>query len=104
MKKLTMSALSLFILFLLAHGTLPAQKNLAVDAKSKVILPMEQVHEQLPGPDLDDKKTLFILNVFVLLISTITFTQINHRVTKFGSQFSFLTAVFFQSNYVIKSP
>ncbi len=104
MKKLTMSMLSLFILILLAHGTLPAEKNLAVDTKSKVILPMEQIHEELPGPDLDDKKIPFIQYAFVLLLSTVAFTLKIHRVIRFESLFSFLTAVFFQSNYVNESP
>jgi len=99
-KKLTVFALSLFILILFAHGTLPAQKNVTVDVKSKVILSMEQGHEEFPSPDLDDKKTLFSLNGPILLISTILYTLINRRVIRNERQFSFLKAVFFQSSYL----
>ncbi|MBT2685217.1 hypothetical protein [Bacillus sp. ISL-37] len=104
MKKLTVSVLSLFILLLLGHGTLPAEKISTWASKSKGILPIEQVHEELPGPDFNEKKIPFILSTVVLLHLTLLFALIDVRVNRVVSLFSFLTAVFFQSNYVIKSP
>ncbi|WP_079505490.1 hypothetical protein [Mesobacillus jeotgali] len=104
MKKLTMSVFSLFILILLAHGAFPAEKVIANDAKSKVILPIEQIHEGIPGPDLDDKKTPFIPSTFVLLYLTISYILVGSSVIRHENSLSFLIAVFFQSNYVIKAP
>lgn len=101
MKKLTVSAFCVFILFLLSHGTIPDEKTLA-DTQSKIILPLDQVQEDLPGPDSDDKKSPFILNTFVLLTLTAFFTFKEFRTNKTTGLFSFLTAVFFQSNYVVK--
>jgi hypothetical protein len=103
-KKLTMSVFSLFFLILLAHGAFPAEKIIANDTKSKIILPIEQIHEGIPGPDLDDKKTPFIPSTFVLLFLTISYILIESSVIRHENSHSFLTAVFFQSNYVIKSP
>lgn len=102
MKKLTISALSLFILFLLSHGTIPAEKIQVFDSKSKIILPLDQVQEDLPGPDSNDKKYPLVLFTVFLLTLTAFFTFQNLRTDKITGFFSFLTAVFFQSNYVSK--
>jgi hypothetical protein len=98
-----MSVFSLFILIFFAHGAFPAEKIIAIEAKTKVILPLEQVHEGVPGPEWDDKNPP-ILSTFVLLYITISYMQIDSRVIRHENLLSFLTAVFFQSNYVIKSP
>ncbi|MBS8266684.1 hypothetical protein DYI25_19860 [Mesobacillus boroniphilus] len=101
MKKLTVSVLSLFILLILSHGTIPDEK-IHADTQSKIILPLDQIQENLPGPDSDDKKSPFVLSTFVLFTLTAFYMLYNSRTDKITGLFSFLTAVFFQSNYVIK--
>jgi hypothetical protein len=103
-KKLTVYALSMLMLvaFLLGNGILPAEKGKALDTKSKIILPLDQVHEKLPGPDTDDKKTTFITLTLLLITLVSFFLTKDYPTNAFSTLFSFLTAVFFQSNYVIK--
>lgn len=104
MKRLTVSALSMFMLFafLLGTGILPDEKIKALDTKSKIILPSDHVDENLPGPDTDDKKNTFNLHP-LLLITLVSLILIkDYPSNAFSALFAFLTAVFFQSNYVIK--
>lgn len=102
MKKLTISALSLFILFLLSHGAFPAEKLKAFESKSKAIISMDQMHEDLPGPEKEDKKVAFIFPAaeHIALASPSILTV--YKTNRISVLSTFLTAVFFQSNYVIK--
>ncbi|MGA9225368.1 MAG: hypothetical protein WB217_03405 [Mesobacillus sp.] len=104
MNKLRTSALSLLLLFtfLLTHGTLPAEKVNAFGTKTKAVLLVDKASEDLPDPTTSDKKTFTIFYTIVALL----FIQpsISRRIpaNAFTALFAFLTAVFFQSNYVIK--
>ena len=102
MKKLTLSALSLFVLFLLSHGALPAEKLKTFEPKSKAIISLDQMHEDLPGPDKEDKKVASLLPAAILLTFTIFSIITVYKTNRISILFAFLTAVFFQSNYVIK--
>jgi hypothetical protein len=103
-KKLTVSALSMFMLFafLLGNGIHPAEKIKALDPKSKMILPGDHVDENLPGPDTDDKKNTFISHTLLLITLVSLFLIKDYPSNAFSALFAFLTAVFFQSNCVIK--
>lgn len=101
MKKLTISALSLFILLMFSHGAVSAGKFKEFEPKSKAVISLDQIHEDLPGPEKEVKKVAFLQSAVVLLTISgyliITKSMIN-RISSFSA---FLTAVFFQSNYVI---
>lgn len=104
MKKLRTSVLSLLLLFtfLLTHGTLPAEKVKTFGTKTKAILLVDKATEDLPDPDTSDKKT------FTIFYTIVSFLFIQPSITRripvnaFTAIFAFLTAVFYQSNYVIK--
>lgn len=103
MKKLRTSALSLLLLFtfLLTHGTLPAEKVKAFGTKTKAILLVDKAAEDLPDPDTSDKKTF---TIFYTIVALLFIQPYNSRrpANAFTTFFAFLTAVFYQSNYVIK--
>lgn len=102
MKRLIICALSLFVLFLLSHGALPAEKLKAFEPKSKAIVSLDQMHEDPLGPEKEDKKVASIPPTIKHLPFT-SFSSITGFKTNRISAFStFLTAVFFQSNYVVK--
>ncbi|MBT2662005.1 hypothetical protein [Bacillus sp. ISL-45] len=103
MKKLTIYSLSLFILLLLSYGALPAEKLKLFEPKSKAIIAMDQMHEDGSGPGKEDKQVAFIPPVFVLLVLTSFLSKTIYRTNRISAFAAFLTAVFFQSNYVIKS-
>lgn len=100
-KKLMNYSLSLFILLLLSHSALPAEKLKLFEPKSKAIISMDQMHEDAPGPGKEDKQAAFIPPVFVLLVLTIFISKTIDRTNRNTALAAFLTAVFFQSNYVI---
>jgi hypothetical protein len=101
-KKLTISTLSLLILLLLSHGALPAEKPNAFETKSKAIIALDSLHEEIPGPEKEDKKAAFIQHASEQLALTSLSVTTLYGLTGISSLSAFLTAVFFQSNYVIK--
>ncbi|WP_102261445.1 hypothetical protein [Mesobacillus jeotgali] len=103
MKKLMIFFLSLFILLLLSHGALPAEKLKFFEPTSKAIISMDQMHEDASGAGKEDKQVAFIQPVFVLLILTSFLCKTIYRTNRISALAAFLTAVFYQSNYVIKS-
>ncbi|MEH7441246.1 hypothetical protein V7201_02830 [Bacillus sp. JJ1122] len=104
MKKLRTSALSLLLLFtfLLTHGTLPAEKVKAFGTKTKAILLVDKAAEDLPEPDTSDKKAFTIFYPIVALLFIQSYISRRIPANAFTTFFAFLTAVFYQSNYVIK--
>jgi CRISPR/Cas system CMR-associated protein Cmr1 (group 7 of RAMP superfamily) len=102
-KKLTIYSLSLFILLLLSHSALPAEKLKLFEPTSNAIINMDQMHEDASGSGKEDKQVAFIQAVFILLVLTSFLSKTIYRTNRISALASFLTAVFFQSNYVIKS-
>ena len=101
-KKLMIYSLSLFILLLLSHGALPAEKLKLFEPKSKAIISLDQMNEDASGPSKEDKQVAFIQPVFILLVLTSFLSKTIYRTNRISAFAAFLTAVFFQSNYVIK--
>lgn len=104
MNKLQTSVLSLLLLFtfLLSHGTLHPEKVKAFGTKAKAIILLDQAPEDLSGPDTDDKKAFTLLCTLSILLTIQPYICRRIPANAFTSIFAFLTAVFFQSNYVVK--
>jgi hypothetical protein len=101
-KKLTVSTLVLLILFAFSLPQAVLYADKALDGKVSVFIASDQIHEDLPGPDSDEKKLPYISQTVILILSVRFIFYKFFPSGSFSSLFSFLTAVFFQSNYVIK--
>jgi hypothetical protein len=102
--KLSRTAFCLITLFtfLLSHGVLLSEKVISYDTKAEAIILMDQAPEDLTGPDDDHKKAFIIVAALTVLL--VIQLSISRRIpaNAFTTVFAFLTAVFYQSNYVIK--
>lgn len=105
LKKLTVSTLGLIILVvvLLWHGTFPAANQYKIDLNAKMILQMDQTHEDLPLLDPDNDTAQSLLNTVIQLLFIRLFFNKDFPANACSSIFAFLTAIFFQSNYVFNS-
>lgn len=103
MKKLTVSTLGLIILVvvLLGHSTFPEANHNKIDLNAKMILQMDQTHEDLPLFDPDNDSAQSLLNTVIPLLFIRLFFNKDFPANACSSIFAFLTAIFFQSNYVI---
>jgi hypothetical protein len=101
-KKLTVSTLGFLILFAFSLSTPPLHAEKALDAKVSVFIASDQIHEDLPAPDSDEKKLPYISQTVILLLLVLFIFYKYFPTGSFSALFAFLTAVFFQSNYVIK--
>lgn len=103
LKKRTAFALGLLIFFsvTLGQGSFPTAKLSKLAPTAHIILPLEPIVEDLLPFDDNDNK------VYSIIYIAIPFLLVSHCINyvisfiSFTFFFAFLTAVFFQSNYVI---
>lgn len=102
MKKLTVSKLVLLILFAFSLTPAVFHTEQTLDGKVSVITAPAEIHEDLPAPDSDEKKTSLISQTITLILSTQYIFYKFFPEGSFSALFAFLTTVYFQANYMIK--